>query len=484
MTMINKQEFYDLIEFALEEYCEQTMTRRSILNDGSVCKQFGSITAVISNVVANKNRVWIRHYKVLDENGLNIVSFFLGHAAMLFFVNTQPFREKLLAEHTIKGVIALKQRVFRKTTIPAAVIVLNKSDEQTWFTSAENIDCLISNLLSEFDENQKVYYSKIIDAKNMMPEYYNGDLQEIESHLSDSEAKELGVIATIIAGKGAKQEDFSESGIPYLRARDIQDSRIISPDKYIGVENINKFSKQLVQEGDILLTKNFGQNKLALVTENDIPAIASNGLFVIRPYDVTERYLYKYLTSKTGNEVFNKQIKRIQKGVTIPSIALSDLVHVLVPVYDEETMHNIESMDRLSKTEVIEATKQFAKRYRFEAELENEVYCDLVAAGWKDEDLLKEACVSIGENRKWRPDFVYKLPDERKVYIEVKTDLMRVRPEWILAMTQILYGEENCFFILSTGSYYEVHASGIEKSLILLQAPTIDEILKWEKEVH
>lgn len=484
MSTINKQEFYDLIEFALEEYCGRTMTGSSTLINGNIYKQFGSITAAISKVVADKNHLWIRHYEVSDENGINIVSFFLGHAAMLFSMNTQPFREKLLAEHTIKGVITLKQRVFRNTTIPAAVIVLNKSGEQTWFTSAENIDFLISNLLSEFDENQKVYYSNNIDAKNMMPEYYNGDLQEIESHLSNTEAKELGEIATIIAGKSAKQEDFAESGIPYLRTRDIQDGRIISPDKYIGVENIDKFSKQLVQEGDILLTKNFGQNKLSLVTENDTPAIASNGLFIIRPYDVSEGYLYKYLTSKTGKEVFNKQIKRIQKGVTISSIALSDLIHILVPIYDEETMRNIESMDRLSKTEVIEATKQFAKRYRFESKLENKVYFDLLEAGWKNEDLLKEAWVLIGENRNWNPDFVYKLPDKRKVYIEVKTDFMIVRPEWVLAMKQILYGEEKCFFILTTGSYYEVHASGIEKSLALLQAPTIDEILRWEKEVR
>ena len=133
----------------------------------------------------------------------------------VIFREDTAFREKLLAEHTVKGVITLKQRVFRKTTIPAAVIVLNKSDEQTWFTSAENIDCLVSNLLSGFDENQKVYYSNIIDAKNMMPEYYMVIFQEIESHLSNTEAKELGEIATIIAGKGAKQEDFAESGVPF-----------------------------------------------------------------------------------------------------------------------------------------------------------------------------------------------------------------------------------------------------------------------------
>lgn len=86
------------------------------------------------------------------------------------------------------------------------------------------------------------------------------------------------------------------------------------------------FSEQLVQEEDTLLTKNFGQNKIALVTADDVPGIASNGLFIIHSYDVSEKYLYRYLTSKTGNEIFNKQINRIQRGVIIPSIALRDLI--------------------------------------------------------------------------------------------------------------------------------------------------------------
>lgn len=37
MSTINKQEFYDLIEFALEEYCGRAMTGPSILNDENIC---------------------------------------------------------------------------------------------------------------------------------------------------------------------------------------------------------------------------------------------------------------------------------------------------------------------------------------------------------------------------------------------------------------------------------------------------------------
>lgn len=126
--------------------------------------------------------------------------------------------------------------------------------------------------------------------------------------------------------RAAKRNEYADTGIPYLRARDIQNGKIQKVDVlYIAQENVMAFSRQLLQEGDILLTKNFGQNKLALVTEDDIPAIASNALFIIRPIEISEGYLYRYLASETGNQTFNKQINRIQKGMTIPSVALADL---------------------------------------------------------------------------------------------------------------------------------------------------------------
>ena len=137
----------------------------------------------------------------------------------------------------------------------------------------------------------------------MLPEYYNGDDKLIEEKLSGSNVKELGEVATIIAGKGARREEYSDKGIPYLRARDIKNGKVQTPEVYISTDNVGVYSRQLLQEGDILLTKNFGQNKLALVTEDDIPAIASNMLFIIRPFEVSEGYLYKYLTDRKSTRL-------------------------------------------------------------------------------------------------------------------------------------------------------------------------------------
>ena len=42
---------------------------------------------------------------------------------------------------------------------------------------------------------------------------------------------------------------------------------------------------------------------------------------------------------------------------------------------------------------------------------------------------------------------------------------------------------ENGFYIITTGFYYEVHRKNTSNTLKLMHTPTIDEILKWEKEV-
>lgn len=486
MNPLHKQDFFKLISFALKEYCGDTLLKRGFMREGHISQSFGSLVADIAMITTENKHVYLRKYQVKNEYGKTVISFILGHVTMLFGTSARKFREDLLNSYSIRGVVTLKKRLFEDIAIPAAIIVLSNDGQDTWFTAAENMDALVNVILGTMPKDLKVYYSKKVLAENLLPEYYNGDDKIIQESFKGNETKELGEIATIVVGKRVKSEDYTEQGIPYLRARDIQNGKIIMPEVFINIEKAEQFSRQLIQEGDILLTKNFEQNKLALVTEDDVPAIASNTLFIIRPYEVSEGYLYRYLTSKTGNEIFYKQMYHIQKGVTIPSVSLGDLVHIEVPIFDAETMRNLESIDTLDKTDTIETTQRLATKARRGSELVNEVQEAFIKAGWNQKNLLSESegWIAIGNNIRWRPDFVYSLSDKRIVYIEVKSDLMLVSLEWFKAMKQIIYGEEKCFFILTTGMYYEVHASGVEDSLRLLHAPTVEEVLDWEKEVR
>ncbi len=476
----------DLIYFALKEYGNSTLHKRELMECGHIRKSFGCLIADISVVIAEKNKLYLRKYNVKSVNGDFSASFILGHAAMLFGVSSRKFREELLNTESIKGVITLKQSVFEQIVMPAAVIVLNSNDSETWFTSAENVETLIALLKGNTENAQSVYYSSNVSPENLLPEFYNGDDKIIEKSFEGSQTKKLEEIAEIISGKGAKRDDFSADGIPYMRARDIQDGQIIQPDVFIDEEKVSAFSRQLIQEGDILLTKFFGQNKLALVTEVDIPAIASNGLFIIRPFDISEGYLFNYLTSKTGNEIFNKQLNRVQKGVTIPSITLADLKKIVVPIFEQDVMHSIENIDSISRNEAIVTAKKLMNQINSETELELKVKDNLLAAGWEESKFVvnTNAAIAFGNNKRWIPDYTYIMPDGRKAIIEIKADIAHIRPEWIQAVKYILSEENDYIFILSTGMYYEIHFSGVPQSLKLMQAPTIEQLLDWEKEVR
>ena len=478
----------DLMCFALTEYGSSTLHKKELIENGNIQETFGCLIADISIIHTDKNRLYLRRYdiKAVNNDDWNL-SFILGHASMLFGMSSRKFREGLLIEETIKGVITLKQSLFKQIVIPAALIILGKKENDTWFTAVENIENLLLLLEDKVETIKTLYYSSNIDVENMLPEHYNRETGLAETNFEGNQTKKLEDIAEIINGKGAKKENYLENGIPYLRARDIQDGKIIKPDVYIDFEKADYFSNQLIQVGDILLTKFFGQNKLALVTEADVPAIASNALFIIRPFDISEGYLYKYLTSKTGNDIFNKQLNRVSKGVTVPSVTLSDLKKIEVPIFEEDIVQNLDQVEYISnKDAVITAKKLMKQSAEKESNLESSVKKSFINAGWKESgfNIEQKIAISLDNNKRWYPNFVYTMPDGRKTIIEVKSDITFVLPEWLYAVKCILSEENNYIFILTTGMYYEVHLSGVSQSLKMAEAPTIEQILDWEKEVH
>ena len=488
MTELNdyKNELREIIEFALMGYDNFSRMKSEKDDIDSISEIFDSLVVEISVVTANNNRMYMRRYDVKTSQDESVMSFILGHAGMLFSIIAKKFREELISKEYIKGVVTLKQSVFDRIAIPAAIIILGNNKEKTWFTSAENIDQLVDLFCGNFSEGWTIYTTENVSAENLLPEYYNGDDRIIEEQLKGSEVKELQDVAEVILGKRAPDEHFIQEGIAFLRGRDIKDGKITKPELYVSTASAENYSRQLLQEGDILFTKNFGQNKIALVTEDDLPAIASDMLYIIRPFEVSEMYLYRYLTSKTGNEIFNKQINRIKKGVTISSVALADLKHVKVPVLDENIMQALECIDTISNNEIIETAKDLMHNVSTYSEkrVEDIVRKALIEAGWDEKSFIPENDTAIIIDGKivWRPDIAFLMPDGRRIIVEVKTDLFKLTSQWVERMQHILKGKD--IFILTTGMFYEIHIPGIKKSLQMINPPTIEQILNWESEVH
>ena len=172
--------------------------------------------------------------------------------------------------------------------------------------------------------------------------------------------------------------------------------------------------------------------------------------------------------------------------MTIPSVALADLIHVKVPVFEGEIMENLSNIESISMEEVIDTTRKLLENVSPYSELEKVVKKSLICAGWNEKNFVQESnnWIEVGNQMRWRPDLVYRLPDGRMVIIEIKARLLMIRADWIQIIRRILQVGSDYIFILTTGVYYEVHISGIEKSLQLMKTPTISEILDWEKEVR
>ena len=140
-------------------------------------------------------------------------------------------------------------------------------------------------------------------------------------------------------------------------------------------------------------------------------------------------------------------------------------------------------MDSLSEEEGIETALRVLRNIgnADEKAIEDQVINDLVSAGWDASLIQKQVAINRTDKKRMIADLIYTLPNGVKVYFEIKKKISRVSPEWIAAMKEILQGSEKCFYILTTGLYYEAHVTGCSESLKSTHTLTIEELIEWER---
>lgn len=481
----SREDYLKLIEYLKLDYLAETLYIRDKQRDYDEIKQ--SVEVLFDIKITQKQikkHTWIKRYNISEKWDI-----YLGPAALLFAHNMQPFRDLLLEEENIQGIITLKNNFFEISALPAAVIVFGNSHvEKIWLTSAASSEDII-NIFTEISSYQKnVYYTEKLDPKNFMPENYNGEKERLNETLDKYETKPLKDVADIILGKGAGSWELGEKGIPYLRQRDIQKGVVVKADKYVSESDVEKYAKQLLQEGDILLTKNFGQHKIARVSSDNLPAIASNSLFIIRAFGVPDNYLYEYFTSNTGKAILDRQLSSIEQGSFVPSIRKSDLQELKVPIFDEATMlalsqaEDMKVADALSLLNRIRRLGAYAKHLnasRIGSQLEEKIYNDFLNAGWPKENLQMNNCTYAVDLKagKWFPNIV--LLDGKNCVgaVEIKDDFSNIGNDWTSKMREVLKDSKIPCLIFSTGFYYEVHFTHMAIVKKLTEAPSKEMLL-------
>lgn len=458
-------------------YCTLKVSLRDIETS------FGSLGVQYSVEFGKRTNETVLYFKILNE-GRPFLRGVLGFAALLFssFGVLKDYRQSFIEKEKIDCIVTVNHHDYFGAQL--TFIIFDRTGPTVKLAACENLDEVVKVLLNDASAKIQTCSSNELTYENFSPTFYSAEKRAITNAFQNTPTKPLNELAELISGKSALSSEYSDQGIAFLRARDIQDGRIYSPDVYLTPNTAEKFSRQLLQEGDILLTKFFSQRKLALVTQNDLPAIASNSFVIIRPFGVSEKYLFRYLTSKTGNAVFNDQLSVIEKGITIPSISIADLSKIEVPIYDEETMLTIEKLDEANEDNGIETAIKILNnigKNNQDDTVELQVVADLAAAGWNVAQMKREALINPNCGKYRFADFEFILPDGSRAYFEIKQKIARVTNEWVNAIKDLLFGDNKCFYVLTTGLYYETHVTGSNQSLKTLHAPSPDELLKWER---
>ena len=140
-----------------------------------------------------------------------------------------------------------------------------------------------------------------------------------------------------IGWKGLKKDEYlTESDYRIINGETLTDSGIDwNKAGYISQERYEESPEIMLQEGDILISKDGTIGKIGYVNKLDKPTSVASGIFVVRnlkPEEVSTVFIYCLLNSA----YFKSFIVSRTEGSVIPHLYQKDFVTLEIPILSEE----------------------------------------------------------------------------------------------------------------------------------------------------
>lgn len=280
---------------------------------------------------------------------------------------TKELRKKLLKEYCVEGVISLPPGIFQpftaiktniliiKKTTPSETIRFMKITEKDYkeFESFDKLS-LDKMILSykKFEVNENMWNVSVkwisrndydLSVRKSDDDKFEKFIDSIKKVVEDMPFKTLDRIASITAGVPYdKNVITSEKGIPLIRISDINEDKILLPEKFIKKEIINKNTEnKFIQSGDILISASGTIGKVAIV-KNTKKMLPAKNLIIIRSNssDILPEYLFLLLKTKHYQNWFEGHAR----GSVIKNLSIRLLRSVIIPVPSlqvQETVYKI-----------------------------------------------------------------------------------------------------------------------------------------------
>ena len=315
----------------------------------------------------------------LKDTGKAIVV--MNNAGLYSLKNSDvEFRKLLVSGGYIESVISLPEKLFANTSIPVTLLVLSNNNDKIKFINAEkmiqNNKLINSAKLLNIDEILNEYvnisdssYTKIIDNKELVNENFNLHVQNymgienleikfprILNELCFDVYRGYQISANDINLNSEPQEGLLEHKI--VNIVNIIDGIIENNLTKIYLED-GKLNKYLLKNKDLLVTLKGAITRFSVVELKENERLIPSGNFTVLRLDtsiINPYYLKMFFESSKGNAIINS----IKSGGALPSINISQLKDIKVPVPPIEEQNKIVNR-YLAKTDEIQMIKSKLK---------------------------------------------------------------------------------------------------------------------------
>lgn len=298
-------------------------------------------------------------------------------------------RRSIISEDLIETIVKIPGSVLSYTNIVACWVIFNKNKEENRKGKIQFID--LSSYIESIDRRNKTIskegvhkavqsyknfeeneISFIVDSKKIEEQNYDLNafdyiqseelIKNISSNMKMVEFSKIAQIrrgVQVNKGKLDALNTGSNRSHYLISIGNITDGKIIvNESDMIQIERKWEGVYE-VKQGDLLITSKGSQFKVAIV-EEDIKAIVSANLFIVRVYD--DKYIPEVLKYYLESELGQNLIQGIIKGTAIKSIAHKDIEKFLVPDVDMKIQKKAFNM-------IVESNREYEDRIRKANEL-------------------------------------------------------------------------------------------------------------------
>ena len=315
----------------------------------------------------------------LKDTGKAIVV--MNNAGLYSLKNSDvEFRKLLVSGGYIESVISLPEKLFANTSIPVTLLVLSNNNDKIKFINAEKMIqnkklinsaklLNIEEILNEYANISDSSYTKIIDNTELVNESFNLYVQNymgienleikfprILNELCFDVYRGYQISANDINLNSEPQEGLLEHKI--VNIVNIIDGIIENNLTKIYLED-GKLNKYLLKNKDLLVTLKGAITRFSVVELKENERLIPSGNFTVLRLDtsiVNPYYLKMFFESSKGNAIINS----IKSGGALPSINISQLKDIKVPVPPIEEQNKIVNR-YLAKTDEIQMIKSKLK---------------------------------------------------------------------------------------------------------------------------